>query len=181
MEDREIVALYWARSEDAIAETDGKYGTYCRYIAGRIAGDDEAESVVADTWLKCWNTIPPAEPDPLKGYVGMLCRGIACHALERRTAQKRSAETAPLDELAEVVSGEEDDAADTLALREALNAFVGGLPERTRRVFVRRYWYGSSVAETAAAYGMKESACAVLLLRTRRALRAFLEKEGFTL
>ena len=181
MEDREIVSMYWARSEDAIAETDGKYGTYCRYIASRIAGDDETESVVADTWLKAWNTIPPARPDPLKGYVGMLCRGLAIHALERRAAQKRSAETSPLDELAELVSGTEEDAADALALREALDRFVGSLPERTRRVFVWRYWYGSGVAEIAAAYGMGESACAVLLLRTRRKLRAFLEEEGFEL
>ena len=43
---------------DAITETDGKYGTYCRYIADRIAGEDESGGVVNDTWLKCWNTIP---------------------------------------------------------------------------------------------------------------------------
>ena len=181
MEDREIVALYWARNEDAIAESEGKYGTYCRYIASRIAGEDETEGVVNDTWLKAWNTIPPECPDPLKAYLGMLCRGLAIHVLERRTAQKRSGATTPLEELAEVVSGTEGDPGDALALREALDRFVGSLPTRTRRVFVRRYWYGSSVAEAAAAYGMGESAAAVLLLRTRRKLRAFLEKEGFAL
>ena len=181
MEDREIVALYRARNEDAIAETDGKYGTYCRYIASRIAGEDECEGVVSDTWLKAWNTIPPAEPDPLKPYVGMLCRGIACHALERRTAAKRSGAVTPLEELSEIVSGAEGDPGETLALREALNRFVGGLPTRTRRLFVRRYWYGCSVAEAAADCGMTENAAAVLLHRTRQKLRAFLEKEGFAL
>ena len=181
MEDREIVALYWARSEDAITETDGKYGTYCRYIADRIAGEDEAEGVVNDTWLKCWNTIPPAKPDPLKAYVGMLCRGLAINRLERQTARKRTAALTPLEELSEVVSGEAGDPDEALALKEALNAFVAGLPARTRRVFVRRYWYAEPVSAIAAAYGMRENAVSVLLLRTRRALRDFLEKEGIAL
>ena len=29
MEDEQIIALYWARQETAIAETSGKYGSYC--------------------------------------------------------------------------------------------------------------------------------------------------------
>ena len=32
MEDREIVDLYWRRSDLAISETDHKYGRYCRTI-----------------------------------------------------------------------------------------------------------------------------------------------------
>ena len=36
MEDRDIVALYFARSENAIAETARKFGAYCRTIAYNI-------------------------------------------------------------------------------------------------------------------------------------------------
>lgn len=36
MEDAAIIALYNARSETAIAETEKKYGSYCRTIAYRI-------------------------------------------------------------------------------------------------------------------------------------------------
>ena len=36
MEDAAIVALYWSRDEAAIAETDKKYGPYCRAIAQNI-------------------------------------------------------------------------------------------------------------------------------------------------
>lgn len=36
MDDRSIVALYWDRSETAIAETDKKYGPYCYSIAHNI-------------------------------------------------------------------------------------------------------------------------------------------------
>ena len=73
MEDDQIVDLYWARSEAAIAETEKKYGRYCRYIAFRILQNDEdAKEIVNDTYLKTWNTIPPNRPDQLKPYVGTV-------------------------------------------------------------------------------------------------------------
>ena len=53
MNDEQIVELYWARSETAIAETEKKYGRYCRYIAFRILQNDEdAKEIVNDTYLK---------------------------------------------------------------------------------------------------------------------------------
>ena len=36
MEDSQIIDLYWARSEQAVQETDTKYGGYCRAIAHNI-------------------------------------------------------------------------------------------------------------------------------------------------
>ena len=36
MEDAAIVALYWARDEQALAETAAKFGAYCRKIADNI-------------------------------------------------------------------------------------------------------------------------------------------------
>lgn len=78
MEDKEIVALYWARSEAAIEETAKKYGRYCHYIAYQVLSNDaDAEEVVNDTYLKTWNTLPPNRPDPLKPYVGTLSRQLA--------------------------------------------------------------------------------------------------------
>ena len=41
MEDRQIVDLYWARSEKAISETERKYGRYCYYIANNILHNNE--------------------------------------------------------------------------------------------------------------------------------------------
>ncbi len=52
MEDDKIIALYWARKEEAISETDRKYGSYCRSISFRILNDKEdSEECVNDTWL----------------------------------------------------------------------------------------------------------------------------------
>ncbi len=68
MDDKTIIALYFARSESAIQETDRKYGKYCRYIANSILSNrEDAEETVSDTYLKTWNTVPPTYPDPLKG------------------------------------------------------------------------------------------------------------------
>ena len=60
MEDDKIIALYWARKEEAISETDRKYGSYCRSISFRILNDKEdSEECVNDTWLHTWNAIRP--------------------------------------------------------------------------------------------------------------------------
>ena len=37
MDDEKIIRLYFARSEDAITQTDKKYGGYCRTIAYNIS------------------------------------------------------------------------------------------------------------------------------------------------
>ena len=183
MEDRQIVDLYWARSERAITETDKKYGRYCHYIAYQILSDDlDAEEIVNDTYLKTWNTVPPNYPDPLKTYVGMISNQLALNRYDEKTAAKRGGGKMPLifHELDECLADEESiDIAEAVVLRDLLNRFIWSLPKKTRNIFVRRYWYASSLAEIAEEYGMKESAVAMLMFRTRQKLREFLQKEGF--
>ena len=59
MEDRQIVDLYWARSENAISETERKYGRYCYYIAYNILHNNEdSEECVNDTYLNAWKAMP---------------------------------------------------------------------------------------------------------------------------
>ena len=184
MEDKQIVDLYWERSESAIQETEKKYGRYCHYIAYQILQDDEtAKEVVNDTYLKAWQTIPPKRPAALKPYVGMISRHLAFDAYDAQHAQKRGQIPLVLDELAECLPGEGDvwDVVSGIALRDSLNAFLRGLPLKTRNIFLRRYWYASSLAEIAAEYAMKESAVGMLLLRTRNKLKSHLQKEGFNL
>ncbi len=183
MDDARIVDLFFARDESAISETQAKYGRYCLYIAASILGNDEdAKEIVNDTYLKLWNTIPPNRPEQLKPYVGMVSRQLSLDRYERYHAQKRGGQLPTVvGELAECVSAGDggENVGDSVALRDALNRFVRSLPDRTQDVFIRRYWYASPVAEIAEAYGMKFSSVTVLLLRTRKKLKAFLKKEGF--
>ena len=52
MEDEHIVDLYWQRNENAIRETELKYGPYCMKISFNILGSlQESEENVNDTYL----------------------------------------------------------------------------------------------------------------------------------
>ena len=184
MEDKQIVDLFWERSESAIQETEKKYGRYCYYIAYQILqSDEDANEVVNDTYLKAWQTIPPKRPEALKPYVGMISRHLAFDIYEAQHTQKRGQIPLVLDELAECLPGADDawDVVSGIALRDSLNAFLRGLPLKTRNIFLRRYWYASSLADIADEYAMKESAVGMILLRTRKKLKSYLEKEGFYL
>ncbi len=184
VEDREIVSLYWRREERAISETDKKYGRYCYTIAYRILNDEgDADETLNDTYLKAWNTIPPNRPEPLKPYVGMLSRQIAFDQYEKKNAVKRKCPASTvLEELAECIPDGDSGAelGESVALRDALNRFVRALPKKTREIFLKRYWYAVPISEIAKEYGVRENGVAVLLLRTRQKLKAFLEKEGFS-
>ena len=65
MEDAAIVDLYWARDEQALAETAAKVGAYCRKIADNILHSaHDAEECENDTWLAAWNSMPTNRPAP---------------------------------------------------------------------------------------------------------------------
>lgn len=52
MEDCKIIELYFARNENAIAETAAKYGKYCHCIAYNILySEEDAEECVNDTYV----------------------------------------------------------------------------------------------------------------------------------
>ena len=185
MEDKQIVDLYWERSETAIAETEKKYGRYCHHIAYQIlCSDEDAKEVVNDTYLKTWNTIPTQRPDPLKSYVGMISRQLALNAYEVQHTQKRGGQVPlVLDELSECIPDNDSgaDIGESVALSDALNRFIWALPQRTRNIFVRRYFYMSPVVEIAKDFQMKESNVTMHLFRARKKLEQFLKKEGFDL
>ena len=185
MEDRQIIKLYWLRDESAISETDTKYGKFCRYIAYQILRNHEdSEEVTNDTYLKTWNTVPPNYPESLKGYVGMISNQLALDRYDAETAAKRGGGEIPLalDELSESVPDSSGgDICNEVALRDSINLFLRSLPQRSRNIFVRRYWYVSEISEIARDYAMTEAAVAMLLHRIRKKLKKHLEKEGFAI
>lgn len=107
MDDQEIVALYWARSEQAISETSSKYGSYCYSIAYNILhSSEDAEESVNDTYNDAWNSIPPHRPSVLSTFLGKITRRISIDRWRRRTAEKRGGGemSLVLDELQECVA-----------------------------------------------------------------------------
>lgn len=182
VEDAEIVALYLTRSEQALAETQAKYGPYCRAIALRLLGDaGAAEETVNDALLAAWNAIPPHEPEKLSTFLGKLTRRSAVNRWQAMCAEKRGGgETALcLDELAEclpALGGPENELAGK-ELSATLSRWLRTLDAEKRRAFLLRYWYALPVKEIAAKFGWSVTKTANLLSRLRAGLRAFLEKE----
>ncbi len=91
MTDREILNLYLAREECAIVQTKHRFGTFLRSLAWNILrcweDVDECEN---DTYLAAWEHIPPAEPEPLRPYLGRTTRNIALHRHAYYAADKRT-------------------------------------------------------------------------------------------
>lgn len=186
MEDKQIIELYFARSEQAIAASEGRYGPYCRRIAHNILQSrEDSEECVNDTWLKAWDAMPPQRPNKLSAFFGAITRNLALHRWEAGRAQRRGGgQTAlALEELGECIPGKDDTAAviDALALKELLDGFLRALSAADRRIFLRRYWYLCPVKDIARMENATVSRVKMSLHRSRAKLRDTLEKEGFTL
>lgn len=183
MEDSQIVELFWQRNEEAVSETEKKYGTYCRSIAGRVLGvREDVLECVNDVYLAVWNAIPPHRPENLRTFLGKIARRLALKKRRDQTRDKRGggAVDLSLEELDECVpsGGHIDDALEAEELTRIIDAFLETLPADERRVFLRRYWYLDSVAAIAERYGFGESRVKMMLKRTRDKLAARLAKEG---
>ena len=187
MEDVQIVELYHKRDERAIGESDRKYGRYCSFIAFHILNSNEdASECVNDTWLRSWNVMPPERPAMLKTFFGKITRNLSIDRARKNDALKRGGgETVlAIDELNGCVPSTGDFAESLVegaVLKEVMGRFLKSLPERQRRVFVRRYWYIMSVAEIADIEGMSASNVKTTLSRCRDKLKAMLSEEGIGL
>jgi len=181
--DTEIISLFFARSEQAIAALGEKYGAILRRIARNLLQNEEdAEECVNDGYLAVWNTVPPRKPDPLLPYAARIVRNKALSLLRRRGAEKRSGYLWALDELCELLPDSEDLQAriDAMELGRSIDRFLDTLTAENRALFLRRYWYGESTEELAERFGGTENRISARLFRMRRALKKQLEKEGFT-
>lgn len=186
MKDTEILDLYWARKEQAIAETQNVYGNYCYSIAWRILYDrEDSDECVNDTWLRAWNAIPPNRPGKLALFLGTITRNLSLDRWKgRRTMKRGSGEmTVALDELAECIPDRHstEDAVEAAELVRLINAFLRTLPERDCSIFLRRYWYVEEYNAIAERYSMNLNTVKTSLFRTRNKLREYLEKEGIVL
>lgn len=184
MDDHCIVALYWKRDEQAIAETDRKYGAYCHSIAFRILEDHgDADECVNDTYQGAWESIPPHRPAILSTYLGKLTRRISLKVLRSRETQKRGRGIVALslDELRECIpaSAAIDAEVEFQELVKVLNRFVSDLPVDERRVFVRRYYHARSIKEICDQFHFSKSKVESMLHRTRKKLKKHLQEEGF--
>lgn len=182
MTDERIVELFWERSEDAITETEKKYGSLCTYIAGGIlALREDVEECVNDVLLALWNKIPPDRPKDLRAYIGKAVRNNALNRSREHNAWKRGGGVQTVgEEFLSMLSDGRDLAEDYESRRagEIINSFLASAKTGERRIFVMRYWLKMTAPQIANQLSVSESKVYMTLSRMRERLRKELEKEG---
>ena len=181
MNDDQIIQLYFDRSEQAIKETDTKYGGYCYSIAYNIlTNPEDAEESVSDTYLKAWNTIPPTRPNNFRAFLCKIVRNLSMKKLEFNSALKRSQNvTVSFSELEEILPDNRTAPEwEYESLGKIITDFLQAEKEDVRNVFIRKYYFFDSISDIAGRYSFTESKVKNMLYHSRNRLRKYLKKAG---
>ena len=176
--DKNITTLLESRNEQALKLLSEKYGGLCSSISYNVLGNrSDSEEVTNDTYMKVWNTIPPEKPRSLCAYVAKIVRNLSLDKLRYNNRSKRCGETdALLSELEECIPATDntEKSAENNELKSVLNTFLAQLDERTRKIFVLRYFACYSIADISERLAITETNTTSILNRTRTKLRKYL-------
>ena len=186
MDDERILELYQLRKEEAILETQKSYRPLLHRIAMNILGNkEEAEEIVSDVLFTAWERIPPEKPRIFSAWLKKVTRFTAIDRLRNSTALKRggSEYDLSLSEIEEMASGNGSPEAviETKELAQCIGKWLKTQASDKRTLFLDRYFDFMNIRELAKCRGMTESAVKVQLLRLRKDLKSFLQKEGYDL
>jgi len=184
MEDIKIIELFNLRDEQAISETDIKYGMNCRRIARDILSDrEDAEECVDDTYLALWNAIPPQCPMNYPAFIYRILRNLGINRLHKHMAQKRGGGELPLvlHELEGVLSSDDtpERSYEAKELIREINRFLAKLSKDDRAIFLGRYWLFLPTAEIGKRLCFSDAKVRTSLHRSRKRLHIHLSEEGF--
>ena len=180
IDDIKIIELYFERNEQAIKETDIKYGKLCHKLSYNVLNNrQDSEECVNTTYLGVWNKIPPTRPDNFKAYISKIVRSISIDKFRKQKAKKRSADMVmALDELTEVLPDERHaPGRNDEEIGKLLSIFLRKQKEEVQRVFVLKYFYFESNRAIAEKYGFTERKVTHMLAHTRAQLKEYLIKE----
>lgn len=179
MHDDQIIDLYFARDERAIAETDKKHGAVCMNLSLNILNSrPDAEECLNDTYLTAWNRIPPERPAYFRAFLCRITRNLSLERFRFLHRKKRNRDLeVSLNELENCIPIPEERAGE---LAEHLSDFLETQEKTDRLLFMGRYFHACSVKTLAQKSGLRENTVSVRLHRTREKLRAYLEERGYT-
>lgn len=177
--DNEIIDKLFDRDEQAISDTEKKYGSLCRKIACNILKDyDEANACVNTSYFNLWSSVPPNKPRSLKAYICSIVRNNALRMKKKNPLQSEEMFFMELTEAFQIVKDAEEEF-DNKNLSSCINAFLTEQKEENRKVFVLRYYYNFTYKDIAYALGIKEATVKTKLFRLRDELKSHLEKGGY--
>lgn len=180
MTDEMIIDLYSAKDDNAITETKTKYGKPLFRICHNILkSSSDAEECESDTYLKTWQSIPPASPKSyFFAFLAKIARNNSLNLYAKQRAKKRSAVMVELSkELEQCIPAKDTMKIQELEFTAYINVFLSKLTDDERNVFVRRYWFCDSISEIATAYSFSNSKVKSMLMRTRDKLKKYMDRE----
>ena len=188
MDDNEILDLFFQRQENALDQAKQKYGQRLFRTAMNILNNiQDAEECVSDTLLKAWEAIPPGRPGIFGAFLAKISRNIAINKWKAKNTQRRGGGemTLMLSELEECLpspaTNSPEAVYDSNLTSTAVNECLNIMNQTMRVIFVRRYFYGESIADICEHFNMSESKVKSILHRSRKKLKIHLEKEGVTI
>lgn len=181
-----IIALYFARDEKAIEETDFKYRKYLFSVAYNVLRDRlDCEECLNDTYLGAWNAIPPSRPKVLKAFLTVIARRVAIKRYHRNSRRNTvpSEMTVSLSELEDFLAdGDEVQAGfDAQRLGKVISDFVLSLSERGQFIFMSRYYMAEPIDTIAKDLKLSRSMVNKELAAIRKALKEKMESEGYSI
>ena len=183
--DSEIIRLFRARDEHALACVRQKYGALISNLAFNVLRNKlYSEECVNDVRLKLWESFPPQGDVCIGAFAAALTRRTAIDYFRRGTRKSAVPEklTLPVDELYDELStpGAEDEFF-ARELGKLISEYLLSVSAKKRRVFVMRYYGCYTAAEIANKLGVSVSAVDKSLAKTKTELRSYLERNGFRL
>nr|WP_279591730.1 sigma-70 family RNA polymerase sigma factor [Paenibacillus sp. F411] len=173
--------MFISRSEVAIVRTSEQYGAYLTKICMNILNiKEDADECVNDTYLTAWKQIPPDRPQKFLPYLGKIAKNLSLNRYDYLKANKRNTHfDVLLSELEECLSSTNNTENSIMQkeLSASISSFLRSIDEKSRNIFIRRYWYSDSIADVAKMFGISQSNAKVALYRIRNNLKKYLEKE----
>lgn len=181
MEDCKIVDLYWARNENAIEESDKKYGKMLNSLSfSLLSSREDAEECVNDTYLRAWGAMPDARPEFLGAFLSKITRRLSIDRFRLMHREKRGGIDNLLTELSDCIPNGQTpyEEYENKRLGEIINAFLYSQKKEKRVIFILRYFYSKSISDISEQVGIGEAKIKTTLFRMRKELQKILEEQG---
>ena len=180
IEDEQIIELYWQRSENAIQETDKKYGQFLFRIAYNILHDRlDCEECQNDTYLDVWKAIPPTRPTVFPAFITKIMRRIALDRYKEKTAKRRipSEYTVSMEDIKDTLHSNEtvDSEYAVEELGKIISDYVRSLTDRQRYIFIDRFYLAEPVETIASDLAISVPTVYREIDKIKQGLKTYLE------
>lgn len=181
IDDEQIIELYWQRNENAIQETDKKYGQFLFRIAYNILHDRlDCEECQNDTYLDVWKAIPPTRPTVFPAFITKIMRRIALDRYKEKTAKRRipSEYTVSMEDIKDTLHSNETVDSEYAAeeLGKIISDYVRSLSDRQRYIFIDRFCLAEPVETIAADLSISVSTIYREIENIKQGLKTYLER-----